>query len=738
MQKPSVSELQTQVNVRLIEELSQQKREFSTLINLLEEIVFRCDTTGRIELLNPSWARKLGYPVETSIGQSLLDHVPNNKTREALRSAFAENNPITFEIQMTTGFSELRSFILRASRDDEAWYGSLIDITDQQLTLRALRDSEQRSRKLSLVAQSTDNIVIITDAEGRIDWVNEGFERATGYQLAEVRGRTPGDFLQGPGSDLQTIAHMRKAISRGLGFEVEIINYSKQGEPYWVAIDCQPVHTSDGQIESFIAIERDISASKQAEVAMRKARDEAQSLSRARTRFVANMSHEIRTPLNAILGMSSLLDETNLTTEQRTCIETIQNSGKALLALVNDVLDFSKLECGKLPFESITFPLDQAMEEAVDIVAPVLRDKGLALHLTCGNDVPSQIVGDPDRLRQVVLNLLSNAVKFTREGEISIHVDWTALGGDRGKLCVDVRDTGIGIEPDRVETLFDEFTQADPSITREFGGTGLGLAICRQICEQTGGRIWATSQQGVGSCFSFEMQVEQGAPLSEKLPNWTLAYTGLPDSINRVIVSMASWLQVPVSRAAGNTADEKPRLEVILHDGSVQPLVLDDLYDIVTPRRLRKLAAITAKQLSAEARQVADDSQAGANIRVLVAEDVAANQLVLRFMLERLGCTDIKVVDDGQQAVDAAREATFDLVLTDMHMPVMDGLQAARQIRDLPQAHCPMIVAVSADATTDAQEAADAAGIDGWLSKPVSKAALANLLRDLKSHLAAA
>lgn len=726
MSKPTASELQLQIHARMVEELSQQQRDFRTLIDLLEEIVFRCDSSGNLQLLNPSWVARLGYPVEQALGRSLLDYVSGEYLRESLRQALAGPGPISQELRLQTGFGERRSFVLRATRNGEDWYGSLFDVTDQQLALRALRDSESRSRKLSLVAQRTDNLVVITDAGCRIDWVNEGFERRTGYSLSEIKGQSPGRLLQGPGTDPATVAVMRAALDRCEPFAVDILNYNKQGQPYWVRIDSNPVMDESGRLQGFIAVERDITQEKQTEQMLYQARDEAESLSRARTRFVANMSHEIRTPLNAILGMSELLEESDLPADQRSQVETIRNSGKALLALVNDVLDFAKLESGQLPFASTEFLTAQPFEEAVDIITPQLQEKRLALRMSCDPGVPAQLAGDPDRLRQVLLNLLSNAMKFTREGVIRIHVGWQPGQGQQGRLLVSVADSGIGIDPARLDALFDEFTQADASITREFGGTGLGLAICRQICEQSGGRIWAESKPGEGSRFHFEMGL-RGISGVQPGPPWTLVHGGLPGDVAAVVEALGHCLLLPVKESA--VQGPGARFAVMDASGGCHEVDLSPLSDVLTPQRLFRLAAEAAGESATVRSKEAQSGDPGAGLRVLVAEDVVPNQLVLKLLLQRLGCETIHVVDDGAQAVAAIAQAPFDLLLTDMHMPVMDGLQAATEIRRMALPRQPVIAAISADATSDARDAAREAGIDHWLSKPVNRSELERLLR---------
>ncbi len=715
---PTKNELQLQIQARLVEELSQSKREFETLIDLLEEIVFRCDQHGRLTLINPSWEAKLGYAQEDTLGQLLGDYVISVDDREKLAQAFQSGLSLSMDIKLQSRFGEPRSFNLRARKDGADWCGSLFDVTEQQLTLRALKESENLGRKLSLVARGTDNIVIITDAEGRIDWVNRGFEQATGYSLREVRGYPPGDILQGAETSQATINLMSDAIARGEGFATEIINYRKSGEAYWVSIDCKPVFDDDGVLQNFIAIERDITEAKESAQMMLQAKEDAESLTKARTRFVANMSHEIRTPLNAILGMTGVLEDSSMSIEQRGCLDIIRSSGNALLELVNDVLDFSKLESGQLHFDAVEFQILDVFEQAVDIVVPSLREKRLSFRMYFDTNVPMTLTGDPHRIRQVLLNLLSNAIKFTKTGGIQLNVGWEGGPTGEGKLQVTVSDSGLGIDPDRIEMLFDEFTQADPSTTREFGGTGLGLAICRQICEQSGGRIWAESCPGEGADFHFEMRLQARENTAASSVAWTLEHANLDMSEEQVLKSLAHCMTGELKRVSEK--GDTPFLTVISAAGERKVLGLDSLHNILTPMRVW--------QCMAESLGIPDSVQQGrkvnkkyASLKLLIAEDVKANQIVLKTILERLGCAHIDIVDNGQQAVDAVTTGEYDLVLMDVHMPVLDGLLAAENIRRITEIRQPMIVAVSADATTDARLAANEAGIDQWLPKPVSR-----------------
>jgi len=514
-------------------------------------------------------------------------------------------------------------------------------------TLVALNEELQTH---ALVVHATDNLVIITNVAGEIEWVNEAFVRTTGYTLDQVKGRCPGAVLQGPNTDPETVRIMGDAVAQGQGFTVEILNKAADGREYWVHIEAHPVRDDGGRVTRFIAIETDVTDRRRTEETLRQATDTALSLAQEKASFLATMSHEIRTPLNAVLGVTALLQDTALDSEQAGYVATAQRSGNLLLALINDILDFSALESGKIEVETRAFSVRGLMNDVHAMFVTTATGSGLDLAYEVADDVPPTVFGDENRIRQVMLNLVSNALKFTTDGGVRMHVGLirnvdTADVHSLFALRIAVQDTGIGITADRQERIFQPFTQVDASTTRKYGGTGLGLSICRLIAHHLHGSLELHSEVGKGSCFVFTVPV---------------ALTGDPVS------------------GPGTATVHEP----------------EDL----------------------------------SSLRVLLAEDDATNRMVALRMLSRLGVT-ADVAEDGEQAVDAVRDKDYDLVLMDVHMPRMDGVAATGEIHRLTGAgRRPAIVALTATALEGDRERLLSAGMDGYLSKPVTLAALGALL----------
>lgn len=378
-----------------------------------------------------------------------------------------------------------------------------------------LRENQKESRRLSLVARHAMDSVIMSDAQGRIIWVNHTFEKVTGYSLTEAVGCTPGELLNGPETDMAVSDGIAAAIRAGQPHRAEILNYRKDGGQIWIETTIVPVLDDHDQVEMVVSIERDVTQSREHAQELARAKLAAEEGARAKSRFLATMSHEIRTPMNGVIGMADLLCEADLPAEYLGYVQTIRSSAEALLAILNDILDLSKLEAGKVALNPVDFSPETCLAGVVGLMRAPATAKGLSLDLST-SALPAWVHADDTRLRQVLLNIIGNAVKFTQTGGVRVTARASPVAQGH-ELRITVQDSGIGIPEDRLNHIFDPFAQADADTTRRFGGTGLGLSISRRLMEAMGGTIQVSSVPGRGSCFSICLPVgaAQGTPPAE-------------------------------------------------------------------------------------------------------------------------------------------------------------------------------------------------------------------------------
>ncbi len=618
----------------------------------------------------------------------------------------------------------------------------------------------------TLVRNSPVAIMSIDEQSRVLAW-NPGAEKLFGYTAEEAAGRNIDELIAGSDEVRAEALSYSQQASRGERIHAITRRTRKGGSFVDVEISGAPVMLQGGHA-GFIGIYHDITE-------LQRARREAVAANEAKSAFLATMSHEIRTPMNAVIGMSGLLMDTELTREQRDYAETIRSSGDALLAIINDILDFSKIEAGKMELEQAPFDLRECVESALDLVAGRAVEKSLDLVYLIDEDVPTGIKGDVTRLRQILLNLLGNAVKFTEHGEVVLTVK---RDSQTDHLRFAVRDSGIGIAADRIAGLFESFTQADSSTTRRFGGTGLGLAISRRLVELMDGGLWAESPgAGKGSTFSFTIAYEP-APLLEakmerdlkgRLPVFQGKRALIVDdnATNRrmLVTHMQKWGMLTQEAQSAAAALARLRsnqgFDVAILD--VQMPDMDGVALALELRRIKRrqglpvilLTSLGRKEVAARGLGLAIfltkplkpsalfDALAGIfaggrpafqparmqtsiepalalrlPLKILLVEDSAVNQKLAIRLLEQMGYR-ADVASNGLEAVDSVKRQAYDVVLMDIQMPEMDGLDATRAIRALSAIRQPRIVAMTANAMQGDRDVCLAAGMDDYLSKPI-------------------
>jgi len=672
-----------------------------------------------------------------------------------------------------------------------------IETADREKAQDALAHEANLLRALM---DSIPDAIYFKDTQSRFIRSNLAHARSFGLSdPAQMIGKTDFDFFTNEHA-AQAFADEQNILRTGqplVGKEER--NTHLDGRIVWKSTTKMPLRDADGRIIGTFGISRDISERKRAEAALQAALQHANELAlaadaanRAKSEFLANMSHELRTPLNAIIGMTGLLLDTPLTAEQRDFAETIRGSSETLLALINDLLDFSKIEAGRLDLEQQPFVLRQCVEDALDLIAPQAAPKELELAYSIDDTVPAAILGDVTRLRQILVNLLSNAVKFTDKGEVVVTVTARRLDGDHHEIEFAVRDTGIGIRQDRINHIFESFTQADASTTRKYGGTGLGLAISKHLVEMMGGKIWVHSQLGHGSTFFFTIaatavaNVPSPVPIGEqpRLAGRRVLVVDDNDA-NRLIIGkqLQSWgmsvqaFESPLAALAAVESGDRYDLAILdMHmpgmdgldlatrlqkteAGRHMPLVMltslgqQDIGDARSQFAAFMTKPVKASQLyntlltvfgsqpttgkTEVRREQVDPSMAQKHpLRILLAEDNIVNQRVAQRMLERLGYR-ADLASNGLEAIAALQRQRYDVVLMDVQMPEMDGLEATRLIRmALPLDQQPRIIAMTAAAQQEDRERCLKAGMDIYISKPVQMSQLIAALQSCNGQTA--
>ncbi|TLY38376.1 MAG: response regulator [Nitrospirae bacterium] len=668
------------------------------------------------------------------------------------------------------------------------WASAEEESTRATAAEEAMRESEQRYRHIVDLAH---DIIYSTDAEGRFTFCNPTAVRLLKYASEDLIGRRYLDLVRPDYRQAVERFYGRQFVKQTPSTYFELPVLAQDGSELWIGQNVQLI-IENGRLDGFHAVARDVTERKRAEAELQKAKGVAEAANRAKSEFLANMSHEIRTPMNAIIGMADLLSETPLTKEQEEYVRVFRRASDNLLALVNDILDLSKVEAGGLTLEHVEFDLVELIEKTSEMVAKVAHDKGLELACQVMADVPRDLVGDPHRLRQILLNLMGNALKFTMAGEVVMRVQNDPDARQPGALLFSVSDTGIGVPGDKLGIIFESFTQADSSTTRQYGGTGLGLAISKRLVELMGGRIWATSTVGQGSTFSFtakfrvqeEPKVRTLAPPAELQGVKALVVDD--SATNRLVLKgiLTAWGMQVVE--APNGVDGLAELMRAHESGDPYRLVLLDcrmpeMDGFQVAERLRaipNLAGITVMMLTSDSRtddktrsqelgmagylvkpvkraelfeaiatamgrsQVfapapALDSAPAATkdqraLRILLAEDSQDNRLLVQSYLKHTP-HHLDLADNGAIAVAKFKARGFDLVLMDMQMPIVDGYAATRAIKqwekETGRPPTPIIALTAFALREEIQKSLDA-GCTAHLTKPIKKATLLNAIQE--------
>ena len=790
--------------------LEQLNQRFDALLANLPQGVSLFDENGRLAVANPRYAELYGLAADAPLIGLGLSEIAALRAQavgapvtgaddllgEKLEGA-AEREIVGSVCELPSG----RVLSLNGVRmPGGGWLATHLDITERRRIEDSLRKSEARL-SIALSASSTglwdyfpgDGHAVYSDtwfamlgyAPGGLPSVRETFVALVHPDDIEAYRDAVAAHVQG----------RREAIV----FELRMRR--KNGEWAWIKTVGKAIERdAAGEPSRYIGVHIDVSESRRVQDELAAARDVADRANKAKSEFLANMSHEIRTPMNGIIGMNGLLLDTELTAEQRKYALMTRDSAEALLTIINDVLDISKLEAGRVDLETLDFDLNDLVEAATAVLAPRAAEKKVGLSSYVDPALPESLRGDPLRVRQVLVNLVGNAVKFTERGSVGVQVTRAPSPAQEGwvRLRFEVTDTGPGIPEQAQARLFQKFTQADSSITRRYGGTGLGLAICSKLVALMGGQIGVTSSLGVGSTFWFEIAVEPGlAPLAERAqvaPERlrglrTLVVDDLPVNIevlklqlqalgmdiqtahdgfeamaemerawfhgrpydlvllDQMMPGLAGISLAQRVRAAPNFAET--RIVLISSAGNVElkrsvggvidaalekPIRRADLLECLSRLFGSETAADPAVPCCARdhnfeaagaACKAADPvPERPRGLKVLLAEDNKVNQEVALVMLRKAGHS-VRVVDNGMEAVEAASAELFDVVLMDVQMPLLDGIEATKQIRELPGPRGRVrVVALTADAMTGAKEYYLKAGMDDYLAKPIRAAAL--------------
>ena len=641
--------------------MAQSEARYRMLADRSTDIILQWDARGLIQYVSPA-CRQLGYDAAEMTGRSVLDFIDADSHEQATARSrvllggqdHPREGPREYRVHCKDGGVVLLEGHSSAVRDPAGEVvgavSHLRNVTERRAAEEAMAESELRYRQL---AEHTTDLVIRYDPVGTIEYVSPSV-RHLGYRPQEVVGRNMADFVHPDDQEGSLSRRERLAAGELLANDGTRKTRARKADGDWILLEGTgvSVHDAAGRVTGVVTVLRDVTAREAMEDELRRKRAEAEAAAVAKSEFLANMSHEIRTPLTGIIGFAGLLEAVEgLPPKATKFVSRIVTASQTLLSVVNDILDFSRIEAGQIQLDPRPFAPATFVAETLELVAAQASHKKLTLDLDIRSPLPPAVLADSARVRQVLLNLLGNAVKFTSSGGVRVGVSY--LAGNGGRLRIAVTDTGVGIAPERSHRLFERFSQVDGSISRQFGGSGLGLSICKSLAEIMGGAIGVESEEGVGSTFWFTIS----APATE--------------------------LPQPARGATGRGLNMAPA-------------------------------------------------------RILIVDDVAVNRELVSAMLAPFH-HEFTEAANGRDAIEAARGASFDLILMDLQMPGMDGLSATRLIRETCELNrSTPVVALTADVMPNHLDACRDAGLDDHIAKPIVAAELVTKVAHWTAHVAEA
>jgi len=799
-------------NITTQHEAAEAAKQSAAFLNMifenLEDHFYYKDTQGRMLGANATCYRHHGFKsVDDIIGKTDQDLYGGEQGKEAFESELGimvsgkivRNREKHVQDDGSIVYLEsVKSPLKSKSNRIIGLAGISRDVTAQvqreEELIRAKQEAEQSASFIRAIFDNLEDRFYYKDRNSRILGGNKAWLNASrASSINELVGKTDIDIHPAPmGQQLFDNEQRQMANDKVTRVRECHTNPEDGSFLYLESVKC-PMKNDEGEVIGVAGISRDITEQVENEERITKAQQEAEDANKAKSSFLAMMSHEIRTPMNGVIGASSLLMGTDLNEEQEEFVHTIQVSGENLMTIINDILDYSKIEAEKIELEAVPFSPRECIENAFDLFVQAAAKKNIELLYYVEPNVPPGLVGDPTRIRQIVVNLLGNAVKFTDDGEVNLHVSLLSLDEKTRncKIQFSVHDTGIGISEEAQKKLFQSFTQADTSSTRKYGGTGLGLAISRKLTELMGGKVWIESEEGKGSTFHFTADLMVAESFKQP-KTWELDSEKLrgkrvlivdDNETNRNILcaQMGQWGAIP--QAFAHPEEVLPHLrkatpydimlldyQMPVMDGAtlakaiyklpdhpqVPILILSSSYENIAahpsisarmakPVKVEKLRQQMLQFLEEKSdtdlrkKKLKKDTSPKRthNLKLLVAEDNPINKRVVQMMLHRLGYTENTVfVDDGQKALDAIMDAEYDVILMDVQMPNMNGLDATIAIRKHSGSKTkPWIIALTAGVMQDERKKIDDSGMNDFLAKPLAIEQLEDKLKKISEVL---